>query len=115
MKAGLALCAFLVVTGVLLDGRAEARVETGARKPRPKRKPTPTARPRKKSPVSTEAQEAALHQDRLAIIGRIKDVNGELKDAELAAILERIKQKEATRHTLARQLIKKEQEGDDGK
>jgi len=40
----------------------------------------------------------------------LKEVNAELRDGELAAVLERIKQKENQRHTQARQLIKKEQD-----
>lgn len=101
----------LLAMMVLLVGTSDVE----ARKPRPAPKKSRPVAPRKprRGPVSTEAAENALHQERLAVLGRLKEVNAELKDGELAAILERIKQKETQRHQLARQLIKKEQDAKD--
>ena len=103
------LCLWLAAAWVTTPTVALA-APAAERKPRPKRKNPPKKPAARRAPTATEASEAALHQERLAVLTRLKEVNAELRDGELAAVLERIKQKENQRHTQARQLIKKEQD-----
>ncbi|MEW5854222.1 MAG: hypothetical protein AB2A00_35945 [Myxococcota bacterium] len=73
-------------------------------RPKPKRKP-PKKRPRKKTVVPPEQAEQALHAERLAVVTRLRDVNRDLKDAELAATVERLEEKERKRHELVLKVL----------
>ena len=85
----------------------------GAPKPQPKRKNPPA---HKKNPkrvaAPAEAVEEELHSERLAILGRLKEVNDGVRDAELAATIRRLDEMEARRHLLAVKLIVRAHEQD---
>lgn len=75
-------------------------------KPQPKRKsPPPHKKTAKKVQAPAEVVEEELHSERLAILGRLKEVNDGVRDAELAANIRRLDDLEAKRHGLALKLI----------
>lgn len=94
-------------------GPLEAHVspgQHGARKPPPKspgkrKSPPPRKKPRKKQSAVLTAQEDELHTERLAVLGRFKEVNETLRDAELAATIRRLEELEGKRHGLASKVI----------
>ena len=94
-------------------GEREAHASTGqpgARKPPPKssgkrKSPPPRKKPRKKQSAVLTAQEEELHTERLAVLGRFKEVNETLRDAELAATIRRLEELEGKRHGLASKVI----------
>jgi hypothetical protein len=97
-----------------------ASAEHSARKPPPtkgkeKRKSSaPRKRPRRKVSTLMAQQEQDLHAERLAVMGRFKEVNASLRDAELAAIIRRLDELETKRHGLAEELIKRTEEQERG-
>ena len=102
--------ALIICVGLLILStptiHAQQTSAISARKAAPKRKPV-KKKPRKRAPALPAAKEEEIHADHVAAIARLRDVTNEMKDAELAATVERLKAKEEKRHTLARQLIQR--------
>lgn len=80
-----------------------------ARKPPPKagkrKSPPPRKKPRKKQSAVLAGQEEELHTERLAVLGRFKEVNETLRDAELAATIRRLEELETRRHGLMEKVV----------
>lgn len=113
MKRLLVAACMWMVLPVLVAGEAQA-VE--ARRPPPRKKVPPRHKvPPKKLNVRSEKEEWALHQERLALLARLKEVNATQRDAELAAVLERVREKEQQRFTLAKELRKRLEQGEGAK
>lgn len=99
------------------DITAQAAPETdaqhvGRRKPRKRRTRRSSRRtPRRRTVPNARETERALHNERLVLLGRMREINEEVKDAELAARLTRIDELERHRHELALQLMDREAGG----
>lgn len=104
----LALVLALCCGAPLVSGDAWARKPPP--KPAPKRKPAanpPRKKPRPRSPSDAMKVEEDQHHERLAIIGRLKEINEESKDAELAVSIRRLDDLESRRHFLVLKLLEK--------
>lgn len=99
--------AWLACAALLLGATAPAAAPAGRGKPAAARKPKPRPPPR---PEDFEA-EANLHAERLAVVARLRQLSGEVKDAELAATVERLERKEQQRHALAMGLLSGDGDG----
>lgn len=115
MKRVLLVLALLTGVTVSDDSWAHEARKPPA-KPAPKRKNPPQGKknPRKVQ-APAEVAEEELHSERLAILGRLKEVNDSVRDAELAATIRRLDDLEGRRHGLALKLIGRahEQEKED--
>lgn len=102
-----------LVLGVALalcsGGAVEAATPAAAapKKPARKKRPKSTTAARKKGPPPDVLAEQALHDERLAVLGRMRELNDTLKNAELAARLRRIEDLERQRHNLAMELTQR--------
>ena len=101
----------LMVAGAFVLGTTP--VDAWARKPPPrtappKRKPpAPRKKPRPKTAAGARQLEDELHNERLAIIGRLKEINSDMKDAELAVSIQRLDDLEARRRDLSLRIIER--------
>lgn len=104
---GMALALAPPTEAVAHDGRKPPS------KPQPKRKnPPPHKKMGKKQVASAETAEEELHSERLAILGRLKEVNDSVRDAELAAAIRRLDELEGKRHGLSLKLLARAREQD---
>lgn len=102
----------LLLTPVEAGGTGGHGVVPHAAKQRPRKKSTAPASKRKpvRKVVNSFEEESNLHAERQAVMERMRSLNKELKDAELAAALGRLEKKEAQRHELAMRLLQLESE-----
>lgn len=102
----------LLLVLALLLGAPAGGADAFARKPPPKsstrkKASPPRKKPRPRSPSEAMKQEVDLHHERLALIGRFKEINEDIKDAELAVSIRRLDDLESRRHFLALKVLER--------
>jgi len=88
--------------------RAQAARQTAAQRKTPPAHKKPT----KKTAAAAEQIEEDLHSERQALMGRFKELNESMRDAELAATIRRLDDLEGKRHGLALKLLSKAKDAD---